>query len=146
VLAAARVVAVSADPALQATVAIERERDVVSARQRGRELAALAGFAGTDLTLIATAISEVARNILVYARCGEVRLRVVEEGGRRGIVVEASDRGPGIADIELAMRDGYSTARSLGLGLPGARRLMGDLEIASELGKGTTVTLKKWVR
>ena len=136
----------SAEPALHATVAIESEKDIVTARQRGRELAALAGFAGTDQTLIATAISEVTRNILVYARRGEVRLRIVDDGGRRGIVVEASDQGPGIADIELAMRDGYSTGKSLGLGLPGARRLMGELEIDSRIGFGTTVTMKRWVK
>jgi serine/threonine-protein kinase RsbT len=136
----------SAEPALEATVAIERERDIVTARQQGRELAAAAGFARTDQTLIATAISEVARNILVYAQRGEIRLRVVEDGARLGIVVEASDRGPGIADIGLAMRDGYSTTKSHGLGLPGARRLMDELEIDSQVGSGTTVTMRRWVR
>ena len=136
----------TAEPALEALTPIEKERDIVTARQRGRELAAAAGFTRTDQTLIATAISEVARNILVYADHGEVLLRVVQDGGRRGIVVEARDDGPGIADIELAMRDGYSTAKSLGLGLPGARRLMDELRVDSELGKGTTVTMKRWVR
>jgi serine/threonine-protein kinase RsbT len=136
----------SADPALEATIAIERERDIVTARQKGRELAATAGFAGTDQTLIATAISEVARNIVVYAQRGEVLLRIVEDGGRRGIVVVARDEGPGIADVELALRDGYSTTKSLGLGLPGARRLMDELEIESALGRGTIVTMRKWAR
>jgi serine/threonine-protein kinase RsbT len=136
----------SPEPALEATIAIEKDRDIVTARQRGRELATAAGFTATDQTLIATAISEVARNILVYARHGEVRLRVIEDGGRRGIVVEARDEGPGIADVELAMRDGYSTAKSLGLGLPGARRLMDELKVDSKLGAGTTVTMKRWVR
>jgi serine/threonine-protein kinase RsbT len=136
----------SAEPALEATIAIERERDIVTARQRGRELAAAVGFAGTDQTLIATAISEVARNILVYAGRGEIHIGVVEDGRRRGILVEARDQGPGIADVELAMRDGYSTAKSLGLGLPGARRLMDELEVDSQLGKGTTVTMRRWVR
>jgi serine/threonine-protein kinase RsbT len=134
------------DPLLEATVAIEKEKDIVTARQRGRELAAGVGFTGTDQTLIATAISEVARNILVYAHHGAISLRVVADGGRRGIVVEARDEGPGIADVELAMRDGYSTAKSLGLGLPGARRLMDELEVDSQLGTGTTVTMKRWVR
>ncbi len=136
----------SAEPVLEATIAIEREKDIVTARQRGRELAATAGFKGTDQTLIATAISEVARNILVYAQHGEVHLHVVESGARRGIAVVARDEGPGIADVELAMRDGYSTAKSLGLGLPGARRLMDELEVDSQLGKGTTVTMRRWVR
>ncbi|HEY8075570.1 MAG TPA: anti-sigma regulatory factor [Labilithrix sp.] len=135
----------SAD-ALEAAVAVERERDIVVARQKGRELAAAAGFLGTEQTLIATAISEVARNILTYAERGEVILRVLDEGGRRGILVVARDEGPGIADVALAMRDGYSTAKSLGMGLPGARRLMDELEVDSALGKGTTVTMKKWVR
>jgi serine/threonine-protein kinase RsbT len=136
----------SAEPAPEVAVTIEVERDIVSARQRGRELSALAGFGATDQTLIATAISELARNILVYALRGEVRLRIEELGGRRGIVVEAIDAGPGIADVALAMRDGYSTGKSLGLGLPGARRLMDELEVDSRLGEGTTVTMKKWVR
>lgn len=130
----------------EATIAIEREVDIVTARGRGRELAAAAGFTRTDQTLIATAISEVARNILVYAVRGEVVLRILEDGGRRGIRVVARDQGPGIADVELALRDGYSTTKSLGLGLPGSRRLMDDLHIDSELGKGTTVTMTRWVR
>jgi serine/threonine-protein kinase RsbT len=130
----------------EARIAIDRDADIVAARGRGRELAATVGFTRTDQTLIATAISEVARNILVYAQRGEVVLSIVEDGTRRGICVVARDQGPGIADIELAMRDGYSTAKSLGLGLPGAKRLMDDLEIESALGKGTTVTMKRWVR
>lgn len=127
-------------------VPIEREMDIVTARQRGRELAAGGGFSSTDQTLIATAISEIARNIVVYARRGEVTLYAVDDDRRRGIVVIARDEGPGIANVDLAMRDGYSTANSLGLGLPGAKRLMDEFEVASELGKGTTVTMKKWVR
>jgi serine/threonine-protein kinase RsbT len=130
----------------EASVAIARERDIVVARQKGRELAASAGFGATDQTLIATAISEVARNIVVYAGSGEVLIRIVSEGARRGVLVVASDRGPGIADTSLAMRDGYSTAKSLGVGLPGARRLMDDFTLESELGRGTTVTMRKWVR
>jgi serine/threonine-protein kinase RsbT len=137
----------SVEPEMEATtIAIDAERDIVTARQKGRELAASAGFSRTDQTLIATAISEVARNILVYAQRGLVLLHLVESGGRHGIVVEARDEGPGIADVELAMRDGYSTAKSLGLGLPGARRLMDDLQIETKMGKGTTVTMKRWVR
>jgi serine/threonine-protein kinase RsbT len=133
-------------PHMETTIPIERDADIVTARQVGRELAATIGFAKTDQTLIATAISEVARNILVYAKRGEILLRVLDEGSGRGILVEARDKGPGIADVTLAMRDGYSTVKSLGLGLPGARRLMDDLQVHTELGIGTTVRMKKWVR
>ena len=126
-------------------LAIEAENDILTARQRGRELAAEAGFTGSDLTLVATAISEVARNILEYAGGGEIALSLVREGHRLGLVVVAVDQGPGIADLELAMQDGFSTGRSLGLGLPGARRLMDEFELQSEQGRGTTVTMKKWL-
>jgi len=127
-------------------VAIEREIDIVTARQAGRQLAARAGFSTTDQTLIATAISEVARNIVVYAMHGEVVVTEIADGARVGIQVIARDTGPGIENIELAMRDGYSTKHSLGLGLPGARRLMDELKLESEIGKGTVVTMKKWRR
>jgi serine/threonine-protein kinase RsbT len=125
-------------------VAIDRDVDIVTARQIGRQLAAEAGFSGSDLTMIATAISEVARNIVEYAKRGEVHLEMASKHGRKGIVVVASDDGPGIPDIEQAMQDGFSTGRSLGLGLPGARRLMDEFEIVSEPGKGTTITMRKW--
>ncbi len=127
-------------------VAIQREADIVLARQAGRQLAAQLGFSSTDQTLIATAISEVARNIVVYANHGEIVLTRADEAGRVGIQVQAIDSGPGIDNKELAMRDGYSTKNSLGLGLPGARRLMDDFDLASEIGRGTTVTMKKWKR
>lgn len=127
-------------------VTLNRDVDIVTARQMGRQLAEKVGFRGSDLTLIATAISEVARNIVTYAGRGEIEIRRTQNGGREGILVIARDDGPGIADIELAMRDGYSTGRSLGLGLPGARRLMDEFEIQSELGKGTIVTMRKWIR
>jgi serine/threonine-protein kinase RsbT len=130
----------------EAIVTIEREADIVAARQLGRQFAALVGFPGTDQTLIATAISEVARNIVVYAGRGEIVLATLDEGGVRGVLVIARDRGPGIADVELAMRDGYSSGNSLGVGLPGARRLMDDFALESAVGRGTTVTMKKWVR
>jgi serine/threonine-protein kinase RsbT len=127
-------------------IAILRDGDVVNARQTGRALAADIGFRGTDLTLIATAISEVARNIVVYAARGEIRVSAAHDGARRGIAVVAHDNGPGIPDVELAMRDGYSTGKSLGLGLSGARRLMDEFEIVSEVGVGTTITMRKWTR
>lgn len=132
--------------ASESSVAIIRESDIVVARQKGRELAASVGFSSTDQTLLATAISEVARNIISYAGQGEITLSTIEAAGRRGILVIARDEGPGIPDLEAAMRDGYSTGKSLGVGLPGARRLVDDFDLASTLGVGTTVTLKKWLR
>lgn len=127
-------------------VEINHEADIVAARQIGRELSNEAGFTPTDITLIATAISEVARNILVYAQYGEVRLRLVTDHGVEGVEVIASDSGPGIADVHQAMQDGFSTGGSLGLGLPGARRLMDEFSITSQVGKGTTITMVKWAR
>jgi serine/threonine-protein kinase RsbT len=102
------------------------------------------GASAGELTLIATAISEVARNIVSYAKQGEIVLSLVE-GSRRGIKVVARDQGPGIPDVERAMQDGYSTGGGLGLGLPGAKRLMDGFSIVSEVGKGTTVSMTKWV-
>ena len=125
-------------------VAINSDQDIVAARQSGRALAAEIGFSATDATLIATAISELARNSVSYARKGEVALRVVRGSSRQGILVIASDNGPGIADIPQALRDGFSTSGSLGLGLPGVRRLMDEFQIDSRPGRGTTVTVKKW--
>lgn len=127
-------------------VLIKSDADVVSARQLGRELAVELGFTGSDLTVIATAISEVARNIIAYAVSGELVLHLVDGTGKRGLVVVARDQGPGIPDVEQALQDGYSTGDSLGLGLPGARRLMDEFEIVSQVGRGTTVTMTKWVR
>jgi serine/threonine-protein kinase RsbT len=125
-------------------VSVSSDADVVAAREKGRELSAKLGFSSIDLTLIVTAISEVARNILLYANEGEIVLRLDHHNGLDGIVVVARDEGPGIADLELAMRDSYSTGSGLGLGLPGARRLMDEFEIESEVSKGTTIVMKKW--
>ncbi|CAN7563915.1 anti-sigma regulatory factor [Phenylobacterium sp. LjRoot225] len=130
----------------EARLRVDRDADVVTARQKGRELAVLAGISGSDLTVVATAISEIARNIVVYAKRGEIVLKIAQNGHRRGVIVIASDQGPGIADIAMAMRDGFSTGKSLGLGLPGARRLMDEFEIVSEPGNGVTVTMTKWSR
>jgi serine/threonine-protein kinase RsbT len=127
-------------------VVINHDGDVVTARQVGREMAKESGFYGSDLTLIATAISEIARNIVNYAQSGELVFSLLDQGARRGLMVVARDEGPGIPDIELAMRDGFSTGKSLGLGLPGAKRLMDEFEIQSEIGKGTTITMRKWAR
>lgn len=126
-------------------VPVTSDADVVAAREKGRELSAQLGFSSIDLTLIVTAISELARNILLYASEGEIVLRLDEDdGAKRGIIVVARDEGPGIPDLELAMRDSYSTGNGLGLGLPGARRLMDEFEIKSEVSKGTTIVMKKW--
>lgn len=131
-------------PAAEIRVAIESDQDIVVARQKGRALATELGFSAVDATFIATAISELARNILAYARVGEIALGSVQGANRRGILVVASDHGPGIPDIRQAMRDGFSTSGSLGLGLPGIRRLMDDFEINSRPGRGTIVTVRKW--
>jgi serine/threonine-protein kinase RsbT len=127
-------------------VPIRAEVDVVFARQEARRLAADLHFSGAELTLIATVISEVARNIVAYAGKGEIALRIVQQGHRRGLRVIARDKGPGIPDIELAMQDGYSTSRSLGLGLPGSKRMMDEFSLISEVGKGTEITMTKWER
>ncbi|HEX5137832.1 MAG TPA: anti-sigma regulatory factor [Planctomycetota bacterium] len=125
-------------------VPIAGDGDIILARRQGRDLARSAGFSIGDQTVIATAISEIARNIVTYANKGEVRFRVVTDGDRCGLVVVAADRGPGIADVELALQEGHSTAGGLGLGLPGARRLMDDFEIVTAIGEGTTITMRKW--
>ncbi len=125
-------------------VAISSDQDIVLARQKGRAMAIELGFSTGDATLIATAISELARNILSYARRGEITLKIVRASSRQAITIIASDSGPGIRDIRQAMRDGFSTSGSLGLGLPGVRRLMDEFEIVSEPGRGTIVTVKKW--
>src|SRR5437867_7792946 len=126
-------------------VPIDSDTDIVAARRNGRELAGWCGFPATDRVLVSTAISELARNIVRYATSGEIILRLVDDGGKRGVEVLAADAGPGILDVALAMRDGFSTSGSLGLGLPGVRRLMDEFEISSEFGKGTTVTARKWM-
>ena len=128
-------------------IAIESDNDVVTARQRARELAAMVDLTSTDQTLLATAISEVARNITTYAKRGEVLLSIVRDnGGREGIRVVARDQGPGIENVDLAMQDGYTSGGGLGLGLPGARRLVDEFDIETGPSEGTTVTLVKWSR
>jgi serine/threonine-protein kinase RsbT len=125
-------------------VPILTDQDIVTARYKGRSLAASLNFSSGEATLIATAISELARNIVTYAKKGEIRLKVVNGGSRKGIQVVAHDDGPGIADIEQALRDGFSTSGSLGLGLPGVRRLVDEFRIDSKRNRGTTVTVTKW--
>jgi serine/threonine-protein kinase RsbT len=129
----------------EVVVAINNPDDIVGARKAGHQLALDLGFSLTDVTMIATAISEIARNITSYAGRGAVRVAVADREGREALVVRAEDDGPGIADIERAMEDGYSTGRGLGLGLPGARRLMDRLIVESTLGHGTIIEMWKWV-
>ncbi|ORW88211.1 MULTISPECIES: anti-sigma regulatory factor [unclassified Mycobacterium] len=126
-------------------VDIRNSDDIVAARKAGHQLALDLGFSLTDVTMIATAISEIARNITSYAGRGAVRIAVAERDGRTALVVRAEDDGPGIADIERALEDGYSTGRGLGMGLPGARRLMDRLVVDSKLGHGTVIEMWKWV-
>jgi len=127
----------------QISIPIGSDGDIVAARQAARELASRLGFGPTDLTLIATAVSEMARNIVRFAGSGEVVVELLDQP-RRGVQVVARDTGPGIVDVEEALRDGYSTYHGLGLGLPGTRRLMDEFAVVSEVGRGTTVTMTKW--
>ena len=131
---------------LEERIAILSGSDVVRARQVGRSLAASIGFSQTDQALIATAISELARNIVLYARLGEVVVDALRDGSRRGMLVVARDEGPGIQDVERALEAGFSTSGGLGLGLPGVRRLMDDMKVESKRGRGTTITARKWLR
>ena len=129
----------------EARVRIQSSADIVTARQQGRSIAAEIGFSNSNLTIIATAISEIARNIVEYAKEGEAVISLINDGPRQGIQIVLSDDGPGIPDTTTVMRDGFSTGRGLGIGLPGARRLMDEFEIVSEVGRGTTITMKKWI-
>jgi serine/threonine-protein kinase RsbT len=128
-------------------IAIESDADVVTARQRARSLAIGIDMPSTDQTLLATAISEIARNITTYAGRGEILIDLVRDArGRRGVRVIARDEGPGIDNLERALTDGYTTGGGLGLGLPGARRLVDEFDIETAPGEGTTVTLIKWAQ
>jgi serine/threonine-protein kinase RsbT len=125
-------------------VSIRSDSDLVPARAQGRALARALGFLQTDATLIATAISEIARNIVVHAGRGEIVMSRVHEPHRYGLVIVASDAGPGIREIDVALERGHTSTGSLGLGLPGARRLMDEFHVETDAGKGTTVTMTKW--
>lgn len=127
-------------------IPIASDADIVAARQFGRELATEMGFSQTDATMIATAISEVARNITTYAGTGEIVCETVDHNSRQGLSVVAVDRGPGIGDLDRALQDGFTTGSGMGLGLPGSKRLMDDFEIESEPGRGTKVTMRKWLQ
>jgi serine/threonine-protein kinase RsbT len=127
---------------------IQSEDDIVSSRQRAREAARQLGFGAVDQSRIATAVSELARNIVRYATGGhgEVAIRETSAAGRVGIEIIVADDGPGIADVEQALCDGYTSGSGMGLGLPGARRLMDEMTIDSAVGRGTSVTIRKWRR
>jgi serine/threonine-protein kinase RsbT len=137
---------VSDEPISRISVSVALDTDIVSARRQGRVLAEQQGFTAGEATLVATAISELARNIVNYAGSGEIVINRVDSNSRSGISITARDNGPGIPDIALAVREGYSTSGGLGLGLPGVRRIMDEFGIDSEPGKGTTVTVIKWRR
>ena len=129
-----------------ATIHIASDADIIQARMAARDFAAKIGFNGVDLVMIATAVSEMARNIIEYARQGDMALSEVwDYDARRGLQVVASDHGPGIADLARAMENGYSTSRGFGLGLPGARNLMDDFSVETGPDRGTTVTMRKWL-
>jgi RNA polymerase sigma factor (sigma-70 family) len=134
----------AASVAGEVRIPIRSDADVVTARKQGRELAARAGFSATQLTIIATAISEIARNIVMFAEAGLITVTLVGENNREGVMVVARDAGPGIPDLEQALQDGYSGYGGMGLGLPGSRRLMDEFAISTEVDKGTTVTMTKW--
>lgn len=127
-------------------IPILTDMDIVAARQSGRKLATELGFSQTDTTLIATAISELTRNIILYANQGELVLRPLQRNDAKGIMVIARDQGPGIENVSQVMRMGFSTSGSLGLGLPGVSRLMDEFNIDSQPGSGTTITVQKWKR
>ncbi|WP_163971712.1 anti-sigma regulatory factor [Oceanobacillus halotolerans] len=130
----------------QSCVTIQREWDIVAARQLGRDIARKTGFGTVDQARIATAISEIARNIYLYARDGKVCFDVIENMDQKGMSILATDSGPGIDDVGQVMEDGFSTSGGLGAGLPGVKRLMDEFDIKSEIGKGTEIKAIKWVR
>jgi serine/threonine-protein kinase RsbT len=123
---------------------IQKEQDVVPFRNRVKEYAVKIGMSVVNQTKLITAASELVRNMLKYGGGGVVLLEVVSEGRDTGIRLSFRDKGPGIKDITLAMKDGYTTGKSLGIGLPGAKRLVSEFDIKSEVGTGTTVTILKW--
>ncbi|MED1467638.1 anti-sigma regulatory factor [Bacillus salipaludis] len=127
-------------------VKIISEWDIVEARQLGRNIAKELGFGTVDQARITTAISELARNIYLYAGEGEIHIECLRKFGRIGLKVTAMDQGPGIRDIRKVMEDGYSTSGGLGAGLPGVKRLMDNFDLISSPGKGTTIQVEKWLR
>lgn len=127
------------------TLSIQTDEDVVRARQVTRQWAVDIGFRLVEQTKIITAASELARNTLIHGGGGTVRLEALREGSRRGLRLTFDDKGPGIADIKLAVTDGYTTGSGLGLGLGGAKRLSSEFDISSAPGQGTRVTIARWI-
>lgn len=128
------------------SIDILSEWDIVEARQLGRNEAKKVGFGAVDQARITTAISELARNIYLYADSGSISIEIIETTSKKGIKITAKDEGPGIEDIRLVMQDGYSTSHGLGAGLPGVRRLMDEFDIHTEIDEGTVVCIIKWLR
>lgn len=131
---------------LQSCVQILNEWDIVAVRQLGRNVAKEVGFRTVDQARITTAISELARNIFLYAGQGEICIKKEFMDGKLGLVIVAKDQGPGIADIRRVMEDGYTTSGGLGAGLPGVKRLMDEFDIQSKIDEGTVITAIKWIR
>ncbi len=129
----------------QSYVNIDKELDIVHARQIGRDIARQIGFGTVDQARITTAISELARNIYLYAEKGRISIEVTDKFGHKGIMMTATDSGPGISDIRLVLEDGYTTSGGLGAGLPGVKRLMDEFDIQSDIGEGTTIKVVKWI-
>lgn len=130
---------------IRSCIPINTERDIVKARQAGRDLAKKVGFGIVDQARITTAISELARNIYVHAKNGKIVVEYMNEGEKRGLKITAEDDGPGIKDIRAAMKDGYSTSGGLGVGLPGVKRLMDEFFIDSKANEGTKIVVVKWL-
>ena len=132
----------------EARLPIVAEEDIVTSRQRAREVARQLGFGAVDQSRIATAVSELARNVVRYALdgTGEISIRELAASGRTGIEIVVSDDGPGIRDVDQALRDGFTSGGGMGMGLPGTRRLMDEMTVDSAVGRGTIVTIRKWRR
>ncbi|MBM7707057.1 anti-sigma regulatory factor [Chryseomicrobium aureum] len=131
---------------IESSVDIITEWDIVAARQLGRNEAKEVGFGTVDQARITTAISELARNIYLYAGKGKITIERVTDGAMKGIIIISADQGPGIADLRKVMEDGYTTSGGLGAGMPGVKRLMDDFKVETEVGVGTTITATKWLR
>jgi len=125
---------------------VQKDLDVIYIREVGREVSAEIGFGVLDQTRITTAISELARNVIVHADCGLVVIKKIQTGDKIGIVIICKDEGPGIEDIDKALKEGYTSSGGLGIGMAGARRLMDEFHVESIPEKGTTVVVKKWLK
>jgi serine/threonine-protein kinase RsbT len=135
-------------PMAETLLPIRGEDDIVASRQRAREIARQLGFGAVDQSRIATAVSELTRNVVRYATDGHGAVAIREAGGsgRTGIEIVVSDDGPGLPDVDQALRDGFTSGGGMGMGLPGTRRLMDEMSVESAVGRGTTVTIRKWRR